>query len=168
MNKPLLSEKVKSLAKDPRFWIGVLAVVLVIVFFKKIKNSVVGIFSTYKPDKVGTVVGVKVNTSNLTKSPEAYQNIANILYENMQYTQFFDMDNFDKIWVEIKDLNPDELKAVYKAFGIRKNFNWGVEMLEGNLVEWFKKEISNHWYSNKWFGNGYDKLKQLFAPTGLW
>jgi hypothetical protein len=105
-----------------------------------------------------------IDTSNLRGDPTKYANIADDQYQLLD--GFF--GNSAPIFDALNGLNTDELKAIYKAFGKRKETVVGVPVSASRDLFGFYQD---HLPSNAVTalgGKTIDDMKALWAPTGLW
>lgn len=58
-----------------------------------------------------------------------------------------------------KDCTPEDLKMIWKEFGIRKATAFGIPYFEGDLRGWFLAEFNE---------SDLAKIEKIWAPTKLW
>lgn len=91
-----------------------------------------------------------------------YKNIADTLYSTL--TPAVGIVLSATLLDQLKDLTPGELKAVYKAFGLRKEKLLGVQVGEAKpLFAFFESEMSNVWPEYY-----LEQMKKVWQPTNLW
>lgn len=110
------------------------------------------------------VKNISVNAKNITKDSFYYKNIAEQCYNELSkrilLTNIFTY-NSQTLFGYLQGLNSDELKLVMKEFGVRslKLFNL-IDMPDGGtLLEWFDNILTQEHL---------DKMRKLWADTGLW
>lgn len=113
------------------------------------------------------IEAVPVDSGNLKHPAAYYENKVNELYNGMQGLQSNDFTLSEDLYRELKTLNIDELKQIYRLFGIKQNqalfglINNG----QGDLIYWFKNELKDPWF----FGfNYYTEMYNIWKNTGLW
>lgn len=103
---------------------------------------------------------IEVNKSKLTKSSAAYASVAASLYTSMNNASFF--EPFAKVQNILKDMNSEELKHIYKIFGLRINDTFNV----GGLINQKKWDLGA-WFSYEFSGTNLAWLQGRFKITGL-
>jgi Sec-independent protein translocase protein TatA len=147
---------------------GLLIVIILVVlffFFKLLKatGKWLGIIKpptdNADPEQQKKEIEKVPTPGTLPKQPQAYISIANQLEQAMNHSG----TDETTIFKLLQPLQTNELIQVYKDFGIRRNYVFGVEFVTGDLFQWFQEEFSG------WFdGDSLDKLKAIYKPTGLW
>ena len=109
--------------------------------------------------KAKAVDSTSVFSPALTRDSQSYITAANNLYNAMQDAG----TDHSKLIAICTPFNAEELKQVYKEFGVRENRVAGFTVLKGNLIEWFETEMSG------WTEQGkLDQLKKIWKKTNLW
>ena len=105
---------------------------------------------------------VSVNSSKLSKTPNQIATAANSSYQAMRG---FVTNNFswgtdrDLLFDAISGFNADDLKAVYKEFGLREDFLLLVPIFKADLFGWYNAELS---------GQDLLDMKEIWKKTNLW
>lgn len=152
-------------------WLHIFMFGAAMFFFTKLRDTMSNLFSFKSaptPEEKEETARIQKNKNQATRVPvnlnkldrplAYYDTFANILFAAM------DGVNTDKSKVsQLFEHSTEELKQIYKAFGVRKNTLFGFEAMTGNLVEWLEYELNE-------IGDGsmLTKLRQHFANTGLW
>jgi len=101
---------------------------------------------------------VSVNQNFLTRPATFYKQVADNLYNAMDYAG----TDKDTVFDLVKNLNSHELQQVYKDFGYRINnfFNFLGLFSDGptNLQQWFKSELSAF---------DYERMKIIWKYTNI-
>lgn len=139
----------------------------------KVSNLISGFFSDGGKKKLAEMERetkdyfkrVRFNSKNVA-SMENIKNVASrlwLLLEPAERAKSAEIINL------LGPLNKDELKAVYKEFGLKIipeiKLGLGFEDRAGDLVEVLKNELLDF---NPFDWNGLSKVKALFKDTGLW
>lgn len=113
--------------------------------------------------KEAAVKATTYRSSNLRhKNIDYYQQLADSQFEEM--TSSYNIDE-DKLIAQLKPLNTDELRAVYKCFGVKDaNVLGTVAAWTQDIFGWY-----NHLLSDTVLG-GKDltAMRAVWAKTGLW
>jgi hypothetical protein len=117
--------------------------VLVVMFMRRKRGQ----------DGPSVDTNIPVNTSGLRYDVAAYQNAADISYNAMRGAGTSSRDVFKAV----EDLNPDELRMVFKLFGERRRPWPSKEKL--TLIGWYYNDLG-------WWDLG--RMKQIWKDTGLW
>ena len=132
---------------------------------KKLIDGIMDPFGTKDKPKVtatniSTPEQLPVNTAKTTRSKEHFQRFADELAEEMnKFTS-----GVEYSWIEtFNSYTPEDLKALYKAFGVRENTSVPGFSFTGDLLTWFDREYDT-WTSFLY----YKELKKAWAKTGLW
>ena len=161
-----------------RNWYYLLPFVLIAFLFKgKLLKGVSGAFNSWTnavtlgdPDQAARTTVLKqqvINTpvsSTLPKNQSYYTQLAETLYNSMKAFQPDDFTLSKDLYAELTKLNVNELKAIYKAFGVRQNYAFMfVDLGESDLIGWFRQELHDSWF---WDWN--TNMKVIWTKTGLW
>lgn len=148
-----------------KYWYYIPIVLLIFFLSKKIGKlfSAGGILSVgdnseMQKKRIEDIAATKFDQSKMTKDMAAISNIANSLYQSMQ-----DLGtNEERIFQSLQGLTAEDLKAVYKSFGIREDSLFGLggilTVMKGDLFDWFRAEFND---------SDYKKIETLFSKTGL-
>lgn len=110
--------------------------------------------------KQNTIKQTPVKSESLKRNRQAYQTIAQAMQDAMSASG---TDGGTLLELH-KGLNVEELKQVYKEFGIRDNKIFGLTAMTGNLIEWFIYECTDA-YDKKML---LPELQKIWKPTRLW
>lgn len=161
-----------------RNWYYILPFILIAFLFKgklfkgvgTMVSSWTGALSVGDPDEPTRTNVLKQQvaqtpvSTNLPKSASYYTGIAETLYNSMKSFQPDDFTLSKDIYTELSKLSSDELKAIYKAFGVRQDYMFSViDLGNMDLIGWFRQELHDTWY-NDWMTN----MKTIWSKTGLW
>lgn len=106
-----------------------------------------------------------VNKANLHKALSYYSSMSETLYTSMEHWQPASFTLPESIYTELSKLNKDELVQIYKDFGLRDNHVFLINQGRGDLIWWFKQELSDPWF----FGFNYrTEMQKIWSKTGLW
>ena len=151
---------IKKSYLKPAIWI--VGFIGVIVFVKKLAGAfnTGGIFSDGSAEVYQNtekrIEDVALSQASMSKTMDAILSIADGLYAAMD-----DLATDEGAIFSLLDgLNTEDLKAVYKAFGVRsETMFFGVfDVKRGDLFTWFRNELSE---------SDYEKIKVVFSKTGL-
>jgi hypothetical protein len=147
-------------------WLLVLiGLVVAFLFLRKIFTPM-GLFGDFmgglKPNgnqqiesDLQTVInGTVVDASKVNKTPQAIAEIAVAQYTAMKGLGTDEKKLFDSLM----GCNDNELKAVYKQFGIQEDTVFGIAIYRNSLVGWYRDELT---------GADLEKMKQIWKTTGL-
>lgn len=90
-----------------------------------------------------------------------YQQIADSQREEFAAT--FNIDE-DKLLDQLKDLNKDELIAVYKCFGVQDATFLGVATATGTIFDFYNHLLTD----TRLGGNDLTAMRNIWKKTGLW
>lgn len=136
-------------------------VFLVVVLVRKIANAwgSGGIFADGGAEVAeaarARIEQLAVSQARMSKSMDAIMSIADGLYAAMD-----DIGTDEAaIFRFLEGLNTEDLKAVYKAFGVRaETIFWMFDIKKGDLFVWFRDELS---------AGDYARVVEIFSKTGL-
>lgn len=109
------------------------------------------------------VDGSKV-TGKVTKTPEQIRQAADLQHQAfLNVASFGGMKNFgtdeNLLFSSLSGFDVGDLQGVYKAFGVREDFLFGLPVFTGNLIDWYNAELS---------GNDLERMKMIWKDTGRW
>lgn len=140
--------------------------VLVIIFFKKMFSSG-GVFGNLlgavtqpgnaksREDFDESMGAISVVTKQLSKSEYALKGVANQQDAAMRGWG----TNRDLLFTSISGLNTEDLKYVYKSFGVREESLFGITTFFGDLFGWYSADLS---------ASDLALMKEKWSATGLW
>lgn len=146
---------------------GLLLLVLVLVLLKKTGKGLFSIFSDQNKDELtkaaeSNIKSTSVSTSRLSFDKTYYTTWANKFYQSMYgWAPYFVNRYSEQDYLELESLNADELKMIFKEFGVKRKENWlGLHyQTTGTLFDWFENELT---------GTELERIKSIFRKTGLW
>lgn len=112
--------------------------------------------------------GLDIDSSKLTKPAASYESLADTIFNTMNSSPTF-LDQTvgwenSTLLNQLKGLNPDELKQVYKDFGTRAE-TLPIPFLN-NITIGEKHDLG--WYLKKFMTSaGYSEMSKIWAGTGL-
>lgn len=124
---------------------------------KRIKADQDELVSTLKShiDSIQTPRAVKPHTYHVA--------MATKLYDSMQAWQPSSFTISSETFNELEKLNADDLLAIYKVFGIRKNTAFAViDQGRGDLIMWLKNELEDSWFGD------FSRMGKIWAKTKKW
>lgn len=90
-----------------------------------------------------------------------YQHIADTQWKELE--AFVNTDE-DKLIAQVASLNTDELKAVYKCFGLKERTFAKLTVKSGDLFDFYEDVLSDGILA----GDDLSRMRKVWAKTGLW
>lgn len=156
-----IKQKLQNIGFGTILKIGLILLILVVIYtvYKKLQ----ALFSTNKKaiqdDELQTQIEVK---PNLPKPITYYENLA-----DRQAQAMFDIGNSftDSDEKTLSSLSSEELKQLFKSFGIRDHKNFGITTFTGNLFDWYEHELYRLSLGGK---SQYERFKEIWKKSNLW
>lgn len=134
--------------------IGVVGVTAYAVAPSLVKRILVGVSPTKSEKDVEKSVDIDVDVSKVKKSNSDILTRAEFLHKSFLGPG----TNEEIMFKQLEGLNNEELKELFKVFGVRVEKVFGFEAFKSNLFGWFRAELSD---------KDYEKVMDIFRPTGL-
>jgi len=121
-------------------------------FFKQTGGKTAG-------ERTEDIEKIPVDANKLQFLPTVYDRIADTQYWSMNQAGTDEKPLFDSL----KNLNTEDLKAVYKAFGVRRPTTGMYTNIPigqaSDLIAWYGSELNNSELSD---------MRKIWEPTKLW
>jgi hypothetical protein len=146
---------------------AVILIIAIVILIKKMSSGIGDFFSDPNKSELQKalekdVSAVSVKSANLSFPDSYYTGWANKMYDAMWSWIPYFMNRFtEEQFQELEALTADDLKKIFKAFGVKEKANWGGlwKQLEGTLFDWFESDLANTELA---------RMKAIFKKTGLW